>query len=661
MGKTRDDDILQEGGLTVRQLLAKADVLAGAAVNESQATDAMDADESQWGELAAVIPRYNPFSLLNYVELTPHLKPCIDAYSTNIDGYGYKAIYREPWMADMDGEDATKAIGEALRMERWVEQQEAEQARKAEGIDVEETEEGEVIDDDIDAKREEIKSQLQRDRFVFESWFRNSCSEMSFTHLRRIVREDIESFGWGCIELLRDDNGQLKRLAYVPGHTVRPLKNKGVAVEVVEDDSITPISQDREVMVKRRFRAYVQIEGDAKVYYKSPGDPRVISKKTGKMYDDVKALRRPDDAQKDPGEGKDAEPGNELLYIAQHDPQSPCPAPRWIGNLLAVLGVREADETNYYYLAGNSIPPALLMISGGSIKGRVRQSIESQLNAELKGALGKKKKILLVEAKSSSKPGEKETVPTMELKSLRDVGHSDALFTKYDERGADRIGASFRLPPMLRGYTPSTLNRATSYATMQFGEQQVFEPLRGDEDWIYNKYIIPEIGVRYLVFKSNSPPARSAEDLAEFIKSVAPHGGLLPYEVRELVSDVLNKPLAKIEEDYAKQPMAMTLAGFMGGGGSGEDSIGAIAGRLNGIEQKIAQIVTAELRAAGYDLEVDAMLLDLEDKEKVVPGAMPTPFQTPRKCPHCGAEYYGNPKTCPSCGASLVAAEGDDA
>jgi capsid portal protein len=303
--------------------------------------------------------------------------------------------------------------------------------------------------------------------------------------------------------------------------------------------------------------------------------------------------------------------------MAQHDPQTPCPPPRWIGNLLRVLGTREADETNFYYLNNNSIPPALLMISGGTIGKKIKERLQSRIKAELEGA-GKNHRILVVEASSPGKPNERTFAPTMEFKSLRDAQQGDALFTQYDTRASDSIGASFRLPPLLRGYTPSALNRATALASMYFAEQQVFQPEREKIDWIINKYIMPEIGIRYLRFESNTPPTKSVEELGELIKAAAPYGGMVPYEIRDIVGDILNKDMQKLEGEWTKVPMPMVLAGMGGGAAPAGGMEPETASELRGIEERVAHIVTTELRAAGYDLDVsarfhDAPMVDVDD------------------------------------------------
>ena len=59
----------------------------------------------------------------------------------------------------------------------------------------------------------------------------------------------------------------------------------------------------------------------------------------------------------DPEDG----PATELLHFALHSPRSPYGVPRWIGNLLSVLGSRQMEEVNYLYFSNKSVPPLALL------------------------------------------------------------------------------------------------------------------------------------------------------------------------------------------------------------------------------------------------------------------------------------------------------------
>lgn len=657
----------------IQRLLAKARVLSGDVIDEEQALSVIDEAAGAWGAQGAVEAPYDPESLLAYVELTPHLTPCLDAYCQNIEGYGFHHETAEAWMKDLDSEEATVAIREALTIERWVDAEEANLGEDADAKagrvkcckapddadpgapavapasqdpaaggpaaggretddqspgmpyetpsqtagDLEDTVPDE--EEEVERVREEIKTRLGREQYLFEAWFRNCCSESSFVTLRRKLRYDMEAHGWGAAEMIRDAYGRLKRLSYVPAYTVRPLIDEGDAVEVVEDDSVTPLSEGREVKVWRRFRRFIQQVNSKFVYFKSPGDPRVVSAASGKIYldDDVNdglALLAA-------AEGKEVKAANELLYIPLHSPRTPCPPPRWIGNLLAVLGVRESDEMNLNYFSNRSIPPAVIFVSGGRLAKETRERLEGKIANEIKGVTNAHK-ILVVEAQQGSPrgvaPGERSLLPQLTYQQLTDT-HTDATFQKYDERSADRIGASFRLSPVLRGLTPSTLNRATAEAALYQAEQQVFQPEREEMDWRINKFLLPELGIKYLRFVSNTPPTTAPETLISLISAAGQQGGIVPQDVREIAGLVLQRDLGEIDEDWARQPLPLTLAAGGGapGGGFGlsaEHTADAeVATRLRALEVKLDGIIGEELRAAGYDAQVRARFLDVPE------------------------------------------------
>ncbi len=612
-----NEEILKSSSATT-VLLAKARVAAGSSIDEPTAIGDIHEVEEGWSREGAVVPPYDPESLLNYVEMSAHITPNLDAYAQNIEGYGYQPIAPVPWMSDLEGEEAREMVRNALEIEKWVDTTDAEEGEGEELQNVEEenslyAEPESITDEEVDRAIKGLKSAMRREEFIFDSWFEDCCSDMSFVKLRRQVRWDMEAHGWGAMEFIPDERGNLRRLGYIPGYTVRPLVDEGMSVEVAEDVKVTPLSEGRQVLIQRKFRRYVQIVGSSKIFFKSPGDPRIVSRFTGKIYEDIESLQK--------AEKKNGEPAHELLYFPLHSPRTPCPPPRWIGNLLAVLGSRSSDEVNYLYFDNKSIPPGILFVAGGRLPRETRQRLESKISAEIHG-VENFHKILVVEAmpaKVGNAPTDKGAIPTMKWQSLRDSQQSDALFTKYDQNNADKIGASFRLPPMLRGYTPRELNRATALASLQFAEQQVFQPERQDVDWMINKHIIPRIGIQFLRFRSNSPPTRDAEELAEVIKAAGPLGGLLPQEIRSLLSDLLNMPMERIDEAWAKQPMPMTLAGMVSGGSTEGAPDGTspepaeVMARLELAEQRIASIVTEELRMAGHDVAVSASFRDMDE------------------------------------------------
>lgn len=585
--------------LTRRALLAKAKAAAGDAMDEASALTELEAQARRWGECQAVDAPYDPETLIGLVEMSAHLSPNIDGYIANIDGYGHQLAPCEPWMADLTSEAASVAVRDLLRVEDWAESQDATDEQGVAPLPPP------VDDARVESTLAMLDEQIERESYIGKAWFANCGLDRSWQDIRRDVRWDREANGWGCIEFIRDATGKLRRIGYIPAYTVRPVVDLGEAIEVEEQDALTLLSRNRTVRIMKRFRRYVQIVNARRVYFKSPGDPRVISRTTGKIYPNLAALRKPDDRG---GEGKDAMAAHELLWVSGHNPRTPCPPPRWIGALLRVLGSREADETNYYHLKNKTMSGGILFVFGGRVPAGVKERLEARLINELQGSRNTSR-ILVVEAMPvGAAPGERSLQPQMQFQSLRDANPSDAMFSKYDQESADAIGATFRQSPLLRGRTPSDLNRATAEAALHFAEQQVYQPERESFDWLVNQYIMPEIGVHLLKFRSNSAPARSLQEITDLLKVAAPAGALLPEEQRALLGDVLNISLERIEDSWARWPMPMTLAGIMSPDSESapQDELRQVSQDMEMIKAKVAQITSDELRLSGVEADVEA-------------------------------------------------------
>src|SRR5690606_31692558 len=179
--------------------------------------------------------------------------------------------------------------------------------------------------------------------------------------------------------------------------------------------------------------------GVERVFFKSLGDPRVVSRRTGQIFDSVEAL-----LEADPSDG----PATELLHFAIHSPRSPYGVPRWVGTLLSVLGSRQMEEVNYLYFENKSVPPLALLVSGGRLSEASIPRIERFIEENLKGKANFHK-MLILEAEGGGTGDQARA--KIELRSLTDAQQQDALFQVYDERNIDKVGSAFRLPKLLRG------------------------------------------------------------------------------------------------------------------------------------------------------------------------------------------------------------------
>jgi len=486
----------------------------------------------------ALEPPYDPEVLCRLFEHSNSLRQNVDAYCTNIDGFGYRL---EPCI-DFEAEDADVHIAQAMSLEAMVTDDVLSDSRtsawKAKAVA---------------ARRHELEELARAERARLSAFFDTCCFDYSFVGLRRRTRQDLEITGNAYWEVIRNAGGRVARLVHVPAHTVRLLPLDAKPVEVKEKHRVSSVKYEV-LPVMRRLRRYVQRHGSDRVYFKSFGDPRVVSRTTGEIFTDIDSLRihRPGDVA-----------AGEIIHFAIYSPRSPYGVPRWIGCLLSVLGSREMEEINYLYFSNKSVPPLALLVSGGRLNDSSVPRIERFIEENLRGK-NNFHKILILEADSAAGGDGNKT--RIELKPLTDAQQKDGLFQVYDERNIDKVGASFRMPRLLRGESKD-FNRSVADAQLRFCEDQVFQPERDEFDYFINHKLFPDMGICMWRFKSQSPITRDPERLTDSVERLVRVGVLTPEEGRALASDVFNREFRKIGDDWTKRPITLTLAGIQTGAG----------------------------------------------------------------------------------------------
>lgn len=516
------------------QAILKA-VVVGQDVSDPASREAGEST-TLFSSAGALEPPYDPGALCLLVEHSNALRQNLDAYAVNIDGFGHRL---EPAI-DFEAEDADARVADAIFLERSAARERGELEHGAEL---------EPTDEEVAARKRELIHLARVERARLQSFFDFCCFDHSFVDLRRRTRQDLETTGNAYWEVLRDGRGEIARLVYVPSHTVRLMPLDAEPVEVEDRVQVSPVAFEA-VPARRRLRRYVQVQGTDRVYFKAFGDPRSISKRTGAAFASVEALRRAD---------RSDGPATEILHFAIHSPRTPYGVPRWVGALLAVLGSRQMEEVNYLYFENKSVPPLALLISGGRLSESSVPRIERFIEENLKGKTNFHK-ILILEAEG----GQGENRARIELRPLTDAQQQDALFQVYDERNIDKVGGAFRLPRLLRGESKD-FNRATAESALRFAEDQVFQPERDEFDYLINRKLLADMGIRFWRFRSQTPVTRDPERMTAMVEKLVRVGVLTPEEGRFLAGDIFNREFRKIGDDWTKRPITLTLAGIQTG------------------------------------------------------------------------------------------------
>lgn len=513
--------------------MVKAHFIGREDIPESNAKQAKDEETGLFTEAGAITPPFDPELLCNLFDHSSNLRPNIDAYATNIDSFGHRF---EP-VIDFGDDDVDEKIAVAMFLEHGSK--------------------GDFPDESaVEARKKELKREMLIEKSKLENLFDFCCVDQSFVELRRKTRQDREVIGNGYWEVLRDAAGDIAQFEYVPSLTMRllPFKKGEPFIPVKQRVKVSDLKYE-EFEIKRRFRRYIQIMdhhlsitgGHQAIYFKELGDPRVISRRTGEVV-----------ARKEDLEEGDA-PATEILHFKIHNPRSAYGIPRWIGALLSVMGTRQAEEVNFLYFENKSVPPLAILVSGGRLSAESIPRLENYVENNIRGKHNFHK-ILILEAEP---PGESKNVEhtgrlKIELKPLTGAQQSDALFMKYDERNADKVGQNFRLPRMLRGDVRD-FNKGTAVAALMFAELQVFNPERQEFDFTMDRRILADLGIRFWKFVSNAPVNRDPATMAEIIRNLSNAGAISFNKAQDLLEEVFNKTFPKSKAPWANRPLSLTL------------------------------------------------------------------------------------------------------
>lgn len=519
---------------------------------------------SMFNRAGAVLPPLDLLSLAHLFEMSGALRSNVEAYTTNIDSFGHRFTP----VIDLDSSEAFERVKLAMMQERLL------------GLNPDGTPRDDVegvlnrldrVDDpgelpepseaEVRARMASLRREMIRERLAVEKFFEFCTVDESFASLRKKTRQDLETTGNGFWEVLRNAAGEIVQFNYAPSYSVRlmPLERAPASVEM--DVKATLITPSKEKMLKR-FRKFVQfMPGAARMsnltWFKEFGDPRTYSSVTGGQYESPAEL-----ARKEPG----VAPATELIHFKIHSSRSPYGLPRWISEMLAVVGSRHADEVNLSYFENKSVPPLAVLVSGGRLVRDDVSRLENYVKNEIRGKRNFHKiMILQAEPTEGAASGLSTGRTKIELKPLTDAQNGDAQFLKYRETNTDAIGSVFRLPRLLRG-DARDFNRATAQASLEFAEKQVFGPLRREFDYFINRVVLPALGINFWTFESRGPDLSDPAELLNAVNEAAAKGNYLtPAELRKLAARGFGVEFEKIEEDWTTRPLSLTLGGITTG------------------------------------------------------------------------------------------------
>ena len=219
-------------------------------------------------------PPEDPDDFYRLFRLCAYLQPVHDALDANVYGAGYRL---EPVMPDNE-EEAKQAIREAILFDRSGGNFDADP---------------EVTDSEIEETYKRYKRREIIERQFLGAYFEAVVLSMTWRKLQRYTGQDYENTGNFYWEVLRDASGRIVRLSWAPATTIRATAE---SPELVPSKKWVRMSVLKwiETTQLRRFRKYVQRnrQGTIISWFKEFGDPRVMSRSTGKYYASIDDMNR---------------------------------------------------------------------------------------------------------------------------------------------------------------------------------------------------------------------------------------------------------------------------------------------------------------------------------------------------------------------------------
>ncbi|GED55567.1 phage portal protein [Brevibacillus borstelensis] len=415
-----------------------------------------DQFEQDYDEYKLIRPSLDPLACVQVVKQSNIIPQCVEAYKTNVTGYGYALEYL-PGQSD----DTAKA--------EW----------------------------DV------------ADRFMQTANLEESVEQL----LSQLV-EDLEHCGNAYIEVAR--GGGLPAIYRIPPEYMRctaPLEKVEMKYLRLVQGKVEEFTQSKWV------RRYAQKRGTSITWFREFGAP---------------------------GEG------NEVIHLQLGN--GTYGEPRWSGNSPGVVGSRKAEELNLDYFDNGRMLAMILTVMNGEL---APQSIEA-----LKGAKGKKSQggILYLEVQGYDKglTGDEKEKTSIKLDKLNDLLQQDALFLEYNREKRKETRSAFRVPPILTGESDD-YNRATSDNARRIAEEQVFQPYRKWlMDEIFNKRLLPSIGVYRVKAILRSPKISDPDERKAMLDYLADRGLLFVRDLIPIAEEVLGTVIdeSRYSDGYLDTPIA---------------------------------------------------------------------------------------------------------
>ena len=497
------------------------------------------------GTELTVLPTDDPADCYRVFKLSPTLSPVVDAFVVNV----YSAGFTFQPVIEPDRPNAMEKVRQALAY------LEAAQAGSYEHI-------SNVTDTAVKKELKRIRNRIFNEAQFLRAWFSRCCPGSTYHKVSSLLGMDLEIQGDSYLEILRDASGFPAKMIWAPAWSIRAKPQSDDLILTTVPVQITDYAWSTEIQ-QLRFRSYVQVDtmGEIVARYKEYGDPRCMSRLTGKYYWTLDFMyQNPDEWRIGPDNQQyPPQAATELLHFDLPNPLSTTYGKSGYTGIYPVLdGARDLEEENQTLITDRKIPQMFILVSGGP--GITQEDLDGLTERLEQNSKEGKKSFYIIQARSGeSATGGWGPTPNMEIVKTKSEQYQDALGLQYLTHGEEQVGHAYRLPRAARGQHKD-LKEGEAQAAYQFAESQVYDPRRDLIDDRINATLVRDLGIQLVKYKTRSRIPKEPDQLAKIINTLMTAGVLTPDEGRALAGDIFNTEFQDLVGIWSKLPTKLLTA-----------------------------------------------------------------------------------------------------
>lgn len=424
----------------------------------------------------ALSPAYDPFQVELLARESPFLSQCIEAKKRNVVGFGIGVRYKEEFIPPAETE--TQQMTEARNLLNSI------------TFDM------------------QVKDMFER-QYV-----------------------DFETYGYGFLEVVQDDEGLIIQLSYTDAKYIRiyPADREFTEFSVYRNGEL--------ITGRKRFRKFAQVVNGNTIYFKEMLDPRTLDAITGEYVSEGDVI----DTERE---------ANSLFHLKQGF--GAYGTPRWEGVMLKTQGIKQSELLNFNYFATGKHTPAAIVVENGILTEESRTELKKYSTAT-NGTKNAHKWLILQAMPVDKRTQLSEDQPgaSLRVEKLADTQQKDGLFGDYQEKGRQYTQSKFLLADIFTGFSKD-FNVATAREIAKKTEEQVFQPERTSIGWLINNIVFPMHNFTEVEFYFKSPNLQSSDFQQKMFQAAV--GALTPNQAAREYYESIGKEYMDNEEIWANIPL----------------------------------------------------------------------------------------------------------